>query len=175
MSDFFIVHIEDDAPQWKPITSSLAAAIAEHLSEWAPEAFATLKHTPPPTPNIYPACTTIVWQHAGVTHTVHYWFVDTVGVESIAAELQRAAGNATFVLDVMRKKRLEGLQSSLPETLASIRKYVSNEGDQVRLFTAYSETDEVEFPAEHPLLFKKGIETRLLLNFLLLRIGFGRQ
>jgi hypothetical protein len=173
MPDHIVVHIEDDAPQWKPITSSLAVAIGEHLSEKSPEEYASLKHVAPDTPNVYPSCTKISWVRDGVSHTVHYWFITAVGVDEIVNQLTEAGANITFVLDVMRRKSDVGLQSALSETLASIRRFVRDERAQVRLFTAYSESDDVEFPAEHPVLFKKGIETRFLLNFLLQRLGFG--
>jgi hypothetical protein len=174
MIEHSIIHIEDDAAQWQPITSSLATAIGEHLSQMSRPAFSSLRHVPPEVANSYPAHSKITWDNLGTQNVVHYWLINTVGVEEIAEHLKGKVDGLTFVLDVMRKKGDAGLHSALPETLASIQKYVADEETQVRLFTAYSESDDVQFPVKHPILFKKGIETSSLLNFLLMRIGFGR-
>ncbi len=175
MPEHLIVHVEDDAPQWLPIMSSLRTAIGEHLSQSAPQVFGTLKHERLTVANAFPAHTKILWDDGGTQHYVHYWLLNTVGVEQIADQLEGKNDNLTFVLDVMRKKNNAGLQSVLPDTLDSIRKYVKDESKQVRLFTAYSEKNDVEFPKNHPILFKKGLETQALLNYLLMRIGFGRR
>jgi hypothetical protein len=169
---YTIVHVEDDAANWRPLTLLLYTAIGEYLDDKQPLAMATLKIGPPSDPHAYPAKTSITWSEPDYRTTIDYWLVNTARIDPIRNHLETAT-DITFILDVMRPKNKAGLSSSLEETLASIKSLVSDQESQVRLFTAYSQADGIEFPASAPEMFKKGIETNLLLEFLLKRIGIG--
>lgn len=172
MNDYYIVQIEDEANQWQPLTMSLTAAIGEYLSLFVPQAFSTLTLIKPKEPHKFPSHSKITWHVETKTFAVNYWFVTAAGVDEIADQLGDRT-DVTFVLDVMRKKGDDGLYPALEEILPSIQKYVADEASQVRLFTAYSEADDVGFPSNHPTLIKKGVDTSLLLSFLMARIGLG--
>jgi len=166
-----IVHIEDDAAHWQPLTTLLHTAIGEHLDRISGDALSSLILVPPEELHKYPAHTKIMWDHQDLQYVVNYWLVNTITIDPIKERLE--GRQPIFILDVMRPKKDSGLYSTLAATLASIRPFVVNEEHQVRLFTAYSQADGVEFPPNAPVMFKKGVETSQLLSFLLERLGFG--
>lgn len=172
-TEYIIVHIEDDAAHWQPLTTSLEGAIREHLEARSISAASSLSLEIPEKAYEYPALTVFSWQDDTQKFVVRYWLIDTIGVEVIKDELNKSS-NTTFILDVMRPKKEVGLQSTLVETLGSIRPYVQDQDAQVRLFTAYSRSDGVEFPPNAPSMYKKGVETPSLLDYLLQRLGFGK-
>ena len=174
LTEYTIVHVEDDAAHWQPLTTLLRVAIGEHLELYSSPSIETLILKPPADSHKYPAHTHIEWNDGEGSHLVNYWLVNTASIDPIKERLTGQT-NLTFILDVMRPKKDAGLHSSLEETLASIAPFVKNQSEQVRLFTAYSRTDGVEFPLDAPPMFKKGVETHDLVAFLLERVGFKRR
>jgi hypothetical protein len=134
---FTIVHIEDEASNWRALPRALRNALFDRLDDTARR---TLTYRPGD--NSFPAVTTITWSQGGVTSEIKYWLLETASVKGISNHIE---GEATFVIDVMRPDHTGALVSSLEASLSSIAPFVTNWDEQVRVFTAYGipETDRV--------------------------------
>ncbi len=154
-----VVHIEDDATHWQPLTQLLSVAIAEYLDGSSDGEVDSLEFITTGEPYRYPSKTVIKWEIKRLRYEVwYYWLEDAASVPTIASELGDN-DKRTFILDVMRPRADVGLCSFLEETLAAIASFVDDQASQVRLFTAYSEADGIKFPVNSPDMFKKGVET----------------
>jgi hypothetical protein len=173
--EHIIVHIDDDAGNWLSLPKTLQTAI----QDFSEEGFRTVRIMPPSVNSDcepYPSCTTITWRANGKPQIIKYWLITKPCIDGVIEHLIGKI-DITFIVDIMqaRSENVAGLKSTLNESLASIRPYVSDQDRQVRLFTAYSAMDGVSFPENVPEVYRKGVDTQLLVNFLLGRIGIRRS
>jgi hypothetical protein len=160
---FTIVHIEDEPFSWKAVPRAVREGLYDLLSEGDRE---SLAYMPPEDRSKYPTVYTIKWKVRDQDYELYYWMVVKETIEDISDKVK---GEPTFIIDVMRTDAAGAMVSTLRASIASVKPFVQNWAEQVRVLTAFAipETDVGVLP---PLKEIPKADQGALVPYLLKRI-----